>query len=101
MFLWRVSLAKVPYLRSGSPTEPAGGSGTRSNAVNKPRILVVDDDRSICNLLKSILEMEAYTHRVATNGEEARRLISSDRFDVLISDIYLGDDSGLNLLERM
>jgi DNA-binding NtrC family response regulator len=62
---------------------------------------VVDDDRSICTLLKSVLEMETYSHRVATSGEEARRLMASDRFDVMISDIYLGDDSGLNLLQHM
>src|SRR6476659_3545033 len=66
--------------------------------MDKPRILVVDDDKSICNLLKSILEMEEYEHRVATSGEEARKLIASDKFDIMISDIYLGDDSGLNLL---
>ena len=40
----------------------------------KPRILVVDDDKSICNLLKSVLDMEGYAHRVATSGEEARML---------------------------
>src|SRR5215471_3831802 len=87
MSLWRVRLAKAPFLPSGSPT--------------KPRILVVDDDKSICNLLNSVLEMEEYSHRVAMSGEEARRLMGVDRFDVLISDIYLGDDSGLNLLEHM
>jgi DNA-binding NtrC family response regulator len=69
--------------------------------MHKSKILVVDDDRSICNLLKSVLDMEEYTHRVATSGEEARRLMASDRFDILISDIYLGDDSGLNLLAQM
>jgi len=67
----------------------------------KPRVLVVDDDKSICNLLKSVLELEKYAHRVATSGEEARRLMAADRFDILISDIYLGDDSGLNLLAEM
>src|SRR5262249_34987157 len=69
--------------------------------MQKPRILVVDDDKSICKLLKSVLEMEDYNHRVASSGEEARKLIASDRFDILISDIYLGDDSGLNLLSEM
>ena len=67
----------------------------------KPRILVVDDDRSICKLMGSILEMEAYPFRVATSGEQARRAIDEERFDILVSDIYLGDDSGLKLLERM
>ncbi len=69
--------------------------------MSKPRILVVDDDKSICNLLKSVLEMEGYAHNVANSGEEARQRIASDRFDILISDIYLGDDSGLNLLAEM
>ena len=69
--------------------------------MHKPRILVVDDDKSICNLMKSMLEMEEYQHRVASSGEEARRLMASEQFDILISDIYLGDDSGLNLLARM
>src|SRR5437764_723405 len=78
-------------------TEPDGGP----DAKRRPQILVVDDDKSICNLLKAVLEMEEYGHRVATSGGEARRLMASDRFDILISDIYLGDDSGLNLLEQM
>src|SRR5262245_48554484 len=68
---------------------------------NKPKILVVDDDRSICKLMGSILQMEAYPFRVATSGEQARRAIDEEGFDILISDIYLGDDSGLDLLERM
>src|SRR6058998_4046090 len=67
----------------------------------KPRILVVDDDRSICKLMGSILEMESYPFRVVTTGEHARRAMDEERFDILISDIYLGDESGLQLLERM
>src|SRR5262245_18529833 len=67
----------------------------------KPKILVVDDDRSICKLMSSILRMESYPFRVATSGEQARRAMQEDRFDVLVSDIYLGDDSGLNLLEQI
>src|SRR3972149_940442 len=67
----------------------------------RPKILVVDDDKSICKLMGSILQMESYPYRVATNGEQARRAMEEERFDILVSDIYLGDDSGLQLLERM
>ena len=67
----------------------------------KPKILVVDDDRSICKLMGSILEMESYPFRVAMTGEQARLAMEEERFDILVSDIYLGDDSGLHLLERM
>src|SRR5215813_14960312 len=67
----------------------------------KPKILVVDDDRSICKLMGSILEMESYPFRVAMSGEQARRAMEEESFDILVSDIYLGDDSGLRLLEQM
>jgi DNA-binding NtrC family response regulator len=69
--------------------------------VTKPKILVVDDDRSICKLMSSILEMESYPFRVATSAEQARRAMEEERFDILVSDIYLGDDSGLQLLDRI
>ena len=65
------------------------------------KILVVDDDRSICKLMDSILQMESYPHRVVSSGAEARKTIAAESFDILVSDIYLGDDSGLQLLERM
>jgi len=67
----------------------------------KPRILVVDDDRSICKLMGSILEMESYPFRVAMSGEQALRAMDEEQFDILVSDIYLGDDSGLHLLEHI
>src|SRR5437773_11736825 len=66
----------------------------------KPRILVVDDDRSICKLMGSILEMESDAVRVAVAGVQARRAMEEERFDILISDIYLGDACGKLLLER-
>jgi DNA-binding NtrC family response regulator len=68
---------------------------------SKPKILVVDDDRSICKLMGSILQMESYPFRLATSGEQARRAMGEEPFDILVSDIYLGDDSGLQLLEHM
>jgi DNA-binding NtrC family response regulator len=73
------------------------------NAMNstKPKVLVVDDDRSICKLMGSILEMESYPFRLANSGEQARRAMGEEKFDILVSDIYLGDESGLQLLERM
>jgi two-component system response regulator AtoC len=67
----------------------------------KPKILVVDDDKSICKLMDSILDMESYPHRIAVSGKQARQAMTEERFDILVSDIYLGDDSGLLLLESM
>ena len=85
----KVKSERVPYLRCGYQLS------------NKPKILVVDDDRSICKLMSSILQMEGYPFRVATSGEQARSAMQEERFDILVSDIYLGNDSGLSLLEHM
>jgi two-component system, NtrC family, response regulator AtoC len=74
---------------------------TASLMNGKPRILVVDDDRSICKLMGTILQKESYPFRIATSGNEARRAMEQEPFDILVSDIYLGDDSGLQLLDHI
>jgi two-component system response regulator AtoC len=65
----------------------------------KLKILVVDDDRSIGKLIASLLDMEAYPYQVVNRGEEAIDLLRSESFDVVISDIYMGEVSGLDVLE--
>ena len=65
----------------------------------KLKVLVVDDDPSICKLIGSLLEMEGYPHHVVLRGEEALKALRTDPFDVVISDIYMGEISGLDVLE--
>ena len=68
---------------------------------SKSNILVVDDDRSICKLIGSLLEMEEYPHRIVRQGEAALDAIGQDRYDIVISDIYMGDVSGLDVLDAV
>ena len=68
---------------------------------SKPNILVVDDDRSICKLMGSLLEMEGYPHRIVRQGEAALEAIGVAHYDIVISDIYMGDVSGLDVLEAV
>ena len=68
---------------------------------SKSNILVVDDDRSICKLIGSLLEMEGYPHRIVWQGEAALEAIGQDRYDIVISDIYMGDVSGLDVLDAV
>lgn len=64
----------------------------------KLRVLVVDDDPSICNLLGSIFEMEGYPAVVVHRGEEAIAALERENFDIVFSDIYMGGVSGLDVL---
>jgi two-component system response regulator PilR (NtrC family) len=61
-------------------------------------ILVVDDERSICELLEITFRKEGHRVEVALNGEAARRKIESQIFDIVISDVRMPDTTGVELL---
>lgn len=63
------------------------------------RILVVDDDPIISDLLQETLMAEGYTVSKATNGAEALKLIQDDTFHLLITDFSMPAIDGLTLLK--
>ncbi len=62
------------------------------------KILVVDDEEIICNLMKDFLEEGGYSITIACNGDEAIREISKVRFDIIVTDIKMPDISGIDVL---
>jgi two-component system response regulator PilR (NtrC family) len=63
-----------------------------------PRILVVDDELSMRELLEYMLSKEGYSVTCAQNGAEAISILKKKDFDLLLCDIRLGDMSGLEVL---
>src|SRR5512138_182011 len=63
-----------------------------------PRILVVDDERSMRELLAIVLRREGYEVMLADNGRAAIELIEREPVDILISDIKMPDLSGVEVL---
>ncbi len=61
-------------------------------------ILVIDDERSIRNTLKDILEFEKHTVVLAENGKQGLKAIESNTFDLIFSDIKMPEMDGLELL---
>src|SRR5437773_5698033 len=61
-------------------------------------ILVVDDERSICELLEITFRKAGHRVEVVGSGEEARRRLLSGIFDIVISDIRLPDITGVEVL---
>jgi len=64
-----------------------------------PRILVVEDDRTIRHSLAERLTEAGYEVQTAEGEEAARRLLRQERFEAALMDIRLKDGDGLNLLE--
>ncbi len=62
-------------------------------------ILVVDDERSICELLEITFRKEGHRVEVANSVEAARRKLQSQIFDIVVSDIRMPGSSGVELLQ--
>ena len=61
-------------------------------------ILVVDDERSMRELLDYMLSREGYRISMAENGRKAVDMIQKDEYDLVLTDIRLGDITGLDVL---
>src|SRR6266852_1841556 len=62
-------------------------------------ILVVDDERSICELLEITFRKEGYRVEVANSVDAAKRKLESQIFDIIISDIRMPGAGGVALLK--
>ncbi|MFV0593521.1 MAG: sigma-54-dependent transcriptional regulator [Draconibacterium sp.] len=64
------------------------------------KILVIDDERSIRNTLKDILEYEKYEVDLAEDGNKGVEMIRSAEYDVVLCDIKMPGLDGIEVLER-
>ena len=67
-------------------------------APTKPRILIVDDEPSMRDMLRIVLRRDGYDVVVAENGREALGILERDRVDLLLSDIRMADLNGVDVL---
>lgn len=64
--------------------------------MNKKRILVVDDEEDLCEILKFNLENEGYEVDTANSAEEAMKMNISS-YDLLLLDVMMGEISGFKM----
>jgi DNA-binding NtrC family response regulator len=65
------------------------------------RVLVVDDDQSMCDLVQDALDARDFAVVTTTRGEEALGLLKNEEFDVVVTDLELGGMHGLEVCERI
>jgi len=65
------------------------------------RLLIVDDDVEICALLKKFFLMHGYDVDLAANGTAMWAAIEQQRPDIIILDLMLPGESGLNLCQKL
>lgn len=73
----------------------------RLNAAIAPKILCVDDDTYLTDLLQYALTRDGYKVSVANNGADALRAAQTDPPDAVVLDVHLPDMSGLTLCGQL
>ena len=68
---------------------------------HKQRILIVDDELSMCRLVEEVLCMIGFNCTSIQNAHDALEAITTEKFDVVITDLKMPHISGLELCERI
>ena len=65
------------------------------------KILCIDDNKEITNLLEQILTTEKHEFTASNNGKEGLELMRQSNFDVILLDISMPNFSGLDLIDKI
>ncbi len=69
--------------------------------MTKPRLLLVDDDKSALSGLTKILVSDGYSVAGVLSANEALNLLSEEKFDIIITDMDLPGMGGLTLIHEI
>lgn len=69
--------------------------------MNKPQILIVEDDTAVSNLIATTLELQNYQYRKARNGASAVMDALTYRPDVMLLDLGLPDMDGVEIIKKI
>jgi CheY-like chemotaxis protein len=89
---------RVLVLRFPSSQPPEGES--KHEEPHKPRILAIDDQEMIRELLASMLDELKYPHKICADGLEGVKAFEEDNYDILITDLGLPDIDGWEVARR-
>ena len=67
----------------------------------KSRVLIIDDEPSVCELLDAGLSKRGFSTAYRTSGDAALELLATEDFDVVVADLHMKGMNGLALCERI
>lgn len=81
--------------------KPITQNSASSSAIDGAMVLIVDDEKHIRLMLRTILEAEGSLVREAENGREALALIAGGKFDAMILDLNMPVLDGMGVLQEL
>jgi len=92
---------ELPIVTKEEQLKMAEPAAEVSKTLSRARVLVVDDDTIVQQLLSEVLDEEGYEVEIVENGDDALERINSKDYDVILLDIKLPGMSGIKLYEYM
>src|ERR1700761_3582944 len=74
---------------------------TEPTATREPRVLLVDDDRELCQMLSEYLDAEHFDVKSVHDGSDALSELQSGEFEIVILDVMLPSVGGLDVLRKL
>lgn len=69
--------------------------------MEKNKVLIIDDDKDLCSLLKRELEKESYEITICNDGQMGLRIFQTDAFQLVVLDIMLPSINGFDVLTQI
>ncbi len=78
-----------------------GATASQGTGAAQPRVLLVDDDRELCQMLTEYLQAERFEVHSVHDGAHALERLAAASFDILILDVMLPSVGGFDVLRRL
>ncbi len=88
---------EVPFHAAPAPSPRSEMAGFAATVGTKQNVLMIEDDPTSMEILKSLLERDGHTVTAAANGKEAITRFRPDDTDCILTDIRLPDTTGVQL----
>ena len=94
-----MSMKNDDFRGSRRPTTMPGPDGT--SAKSNPHLLVIDDDRNLCHLIRRYLEPEGFILSAVHTGSDGAREGSKGSYELIVLDVMLPDKKGFDVLQEI
>ena len=94
-------VSTIPAILPGERIRPDNRNGQASTGKPRARILVVDDEKPMADVLAAYLNNAGYSSSAVYSAAEGLHALEQQQYDLVIADLMLSDMSGIDLLEAV
>ena len=80
---------------------PEGNAASPPFVIGEKKILVVDDEEDLREMIAFAFQLEGFQTRMAANGRDAFAIAEKEAVDIVISDVRMPDGDGIELLQNL